>query len=377
MARSRGGAASRRRFLFRLLAVTVPLLLAAAMAEGYLRYTETRIESLAAGTVVGPEAVTGRGALLRYTAQGRRLVPGADVVIRNHHLSRRDIPMKINSLGFRDVELTSPKPADEVRVLVLGDSITWGDYLPAEEVYVERAEHYLDQTLTSRRVQVINAGVGDIGLKEEVQIFRETGWKAEPDVVLVAFYLNDSRPPWGFPGELDRKGWLRRQSFLVDRLVESLQRRRWLSAEGEGRFDWLAAQNSLDWRRKPQELLRLAALARFDWGSAWQSESWERLRAYFEELLELAEQYDFRLGALAMPVAYQVHAEFVEDEPQRRLQALGGELGFPVLDLLPVLRPLRRGKVFFDQCHPTAPSNDRMGESVADFLKNQFFADLP
>ena len=66
-------------------------------------------------------------------------MPSAHVVIRNHYLSKKDVVMDVNSLGFRDAELPAVKAPGELRILALGDSITWADYLQAEEAYVERA----------------------------------------------------------------------------------------------------------------------------------------------------------------------------------------------------------------------------------------------
>jgi len=43
--------------------------------------------------------------LIRHTRAGKRLQPNARVTIRNHRLSRRDILIETNSLGFRDREL--------------------------------------------------------------------------------------------------------------------------------------------------------------------------------------------------------------------------------------------------------------------------------
>src|SRR5206468_12891350 len=96
--------------------------------------------------------------LVLETPRGRRLIPGADVVIRNHALSHRDIPMRIDSAGFRGPEVPASKDAGEVRLLVLGDSITWGDYLLENETYPRRLEAHLRTLVPGRSIDVVNGG---------------------------------------------------------------------------------------------------------------------------------------------------------------------------------------------------------------------------
>ncbi len=131
------------------------------------------------------------------THRGRRMRPNSKALIRNHWTSGLDVLIETNSLGFRDTELSAVKHEGEVRVLVLGDSITAAHYVPVEDGYVECAQRYLSERLSDRKVELINSGVIDIELQEEIDILEETGLQLRPDVVLVAFYLNNSRPPPG------------------------------------------------------------------------------------------------------------------------------------------------------------------------------------
>ena len=97
--------------------------------EIYLMETQTRVLPL--GTDGIPARLENDAELLvNYTPRGRRLVPSARVLIKNHRISGRDVAMEINSLGFRDGELRGGKDPDDLRILVLGDSITWAGYLP-------------------------------------------------------------------------------------------------------------------------------------------------------------------------------------------------------------------------------------------------------
>jgi len=307
------------------------------------------------------------GQITETTASGRRLIPGASVVLHNNRLSGKDVPIAINGAGFRNEELAQPRSRDELRILVLGDSITMGDYLLAEEVWVEQAQAHLQAALPDRAVDVINAGLSDLGLREEVDIFEERGLVIEPDMVVLAFYMNDSRPPWGFPGELGTPGWLRRNSLVVDAAYRALVLRDWLKEQGDERFAWVDATDTLDWRGDRDEFLELARRARFDWGSAWQQESWELVDAELARLTRLVDRLGVPLAIIAFPVSFQVEADLLEDGPQRALRLRAERLGHPFLDLLPTLRAGGDDQ-FFDHCHPREATNAVIGAAVADFL---------
>jgi len=313
--------------------------------------------------------------LVRHTARGRRLVPNARVVIHNHHLSRRDVPMHINSLGFRGEELPEPKPPGEWRVLVLGDSITWADYLPVEESFVARAEAELRSGAhgeAGRRARLVNAGVGDVGLREELDILEESGLGVHPDAVVVAFYLNDSRPSWGFEGEAGHRGWLRRNSLVADRIYQGLLLRRWIRQTGEHRFGWIAALDGAQWANDRERFLQVAELARHDWGAAWEAASWDGVSVEFDRLRLLSARHGWQVAVVALPVAMQVYASFLEAYPQEMLARTAQRLGFRYLDLLPLLRASHGFRnLYFDHCHPNAEANALIGSFLARFLARE------
>ncbi len=121
---------------------------------------------------------------------GVRLHPGIRATIHNHDLSRRDVVIETNSLGLRAPEL-GPKTDDEFRVLVLGDSITFGDYVPFEETYTA----LLEKLFAGRqpRVRVINAGLPGAGTSDELYHYLEICDSVDADLVLIGMYLNDAQ----------------------------------------------------------------------------------------------------------------------------------------------------------------------------------------
>jgi lysophospholipase L1-like esterase len=342
--------------------------------EVYLRRTSTHVVEESEKAVLGRRFLLSTERLVRNTPRGRRLIPGARVVIRNHGTSGRDVRVHINSLGFRDEEIPREKPAGEHRILVLGDSITWGDYLEADEVYVERIEQRLATLAPGRRIQVVNAGVGDVGLAEEMAILSETGLSIQPDVVVVSFYMNDSRPPWGFTGELGRRGWLRRHSLLAETVYKQLRVRQWLREGGEDRVRWADARKTLDWRHSREAFAEFARLANFDWGAAWVPSSWELVDRELDTLAGLAKQHGFRVAVVCFPVSYQVYAEFLDDLPQRALEERAKKRGFAYFDLLPLLRESKDQDLYFDHCHPREVPNKTIGYAIAEFLQREGLA---
>ena len=283
--------------------------------ELYLRRTQTyladpRGESWALGGLA-----LDRSQLVVDTPRGRRLVP-AHVVIRNHWLSHRDVPVDINSLGFRGPEL-EPKAPGEYRILVLGDSITFGDYLPEDQVWVRRLEADLRASLPGRRIVVVNGGVGGFNLEEEVDLLEERGLALSPDLVVVGFYLNDSRPRWGFPGE-DGRGWLQRHSVLADLVYRTLRIQEWMGRKGQGKFRWVRAQRTLDWANDPKAFRKLTDMAVFDWGAAWDPSSWRAIDAGLARLQALSGRSRFAVAVVAFPVSFQVYARFLGGLPAAR-----------------------------------------------------------
>lgn len=309
--------------------------------------------------------------LYEYTPSGRRLLPNTEAVINNHYLSKRDIHISTNSFGFRDQPLEPAKKPAEYRVLVLGDSITIAEYVPAEETYVEVLENALQTKFPNLEIEAINAGVGDIGTKEEIDILEENGIKLSPDIVILSFYLNDSRPSWGFPAESRHRGWLRRHSILVETIYHTLKLNSWIKEQGGDRFAWIPASESTDWANSPQTFQKLVELAQYDWGAAWQDASWTILSEQFDRLLILSQRYNFKVAIIAFPVRFQVETSFLDRTPQDRLERISTSMNFEYLDLLPVLRDAQdKQELFYDQCHLTTFGLKVSGEAAASFIAN-------
>lgn len=98
-------------------------------------------------------------------------------------------PLTINSLGLRDSEHTYEKSAGVKRVLVLGDSYVWGYGVGDDETFCARLENRYSER--NEQIEVINTGVSGWGTDQELLYLREEGYKYQPDVVVVAFFIGN------------------------------------------------------------------------------------------------------------------------------------------------------------------------------------------
>ncbi len=96
-----------------------------------------------------------------------------------------------NSLGFRDYEHAAKKP-DVFRILVLGDSVTSGHHIGH---YTDAFPSVLEGVLREKglQVEVLNFGVNGYNTQQEVEILKDRGLALSPDLVVVAYCLNDRK----------------------------------------------------------------------------------------------------------------------------------------------------------------------------------------
>ena len=87
----------------------------------------------------------------------------------------------------RDDETTYDKPDGVLRIVIVGDSNTFGYGVTIRKHFTWLLEGYFD------RVQVINLGVAGYGIDQELMRLRAEGFRYEPDVVLayVPHYADD------------------------------------------------------------------------------------------------------------------------------------------------------------------------------------------
>jgi hypothetical protein len=135
------------------------------------------------------------------------MVPDPVLVYRHAPRLRKiyqGVAVSTNELGLRDRELER-KQDKELRILLLGDSVTFGWGAPIDATFGRR----LETLLASKRegpVRTINAGVGGYNTVQQYAFFRSFVDIIEPEMVVLLYVRNDiesNDPPFDPKTELD------------------------------------------------------------------------------------------------------------------------------------------------------------------------------
>ncbi len=154
--------------------LAVSLLFSALVGEAAVRW-------LRPGYVAGPDPI--RNPFWQYDPElGWSHEPGATGVFARDEFSH---PVRINQAGWRDRERQVDKPAGTFRVVVLGDSFTWGHGVGDEEVYTRLLEGMLPGT------EFLNLGLSGSDTGQQLLILEKYGLAWHPDLVLLMMSRND------------------------------------------------------------------------------------------------------------------------------------------------------------------------------------------
>jgi lysophospholipase L1-like esterase len=96
------------------------------------------------------------------------------------------VQIRINSQGYRGQEYPRQKAPGTRRVVILGDSITFGYGVEEKDSYPA-----ILQPMIGAGSQVINRGVSGYGLDQEFLLFQREVLQQRPDLVIVGFSAGD------------------------------------------------------------------------------------------------------------------------------------------------------------------------------------------
>lgn len=279
-----------------------------------------------------------------------------------------------NSRGFRGGEVDIPKPPGRIRIVALGDSVTFGFGVNDSDTFSQQLQQQLRTRRPGADIDVVNLAVPGYDTRQEVALLKRNLAELQPDVVLVGFYAND------LPDTLDDKGsgtriegsastagqvlrmnpapssWIERQArrsravYTVSHAVKMLVHR------GEGKQGSSMELDLLESRQ-----------------SAELETAWQRVGAQLADLRGTAVKSGFVAGIVVLPPREQVLGLYSDSGYQQRLGRLAAGLGLFVIDPLPLLKASSRtqGSLFipYDRNHPSAAGHRLIAQTIVDYFK--------
>ena len=245
----------------------------------------------------------------------------------------------INAWGYRGPERPPEKPDGTLRIAALGDSFTLGYGVRDDETWPAQLERELG-------VEVLNFGVADADTRAEVNYLEGYALSFQPDVVLLAFFLNDAGREATMIFLDPRKAplpRLRRHSFLANLALSELHRRQ-------------VGRRLIDHYRA---------------GFQDESPGWRDVRSELRRARDSCRARGVEFVLLIYPILFHLEHDYPFAEIHRTIADFARAEGIRCVDLLPVLagRNERDLMVHPADPHPNARAHGLAARHIAAALQ--------
>ena len=305
--------------------------------------------------------------------------------------------ISINSLGYRGKEF-SPRKGNQQRILIIGDSFTFGHGVNDHETYAAQLERILDG-----KVEVINGGYVSCYHPATYYLYlKQFGLHLEPDIVLVGFFIgNDIDSPC-----FDSLRWVKKDEnnlpLRIEDIYSKVENGYWVSRKKQYRYriPWLRESHlfqlimeiagpfltppdndDIEWnsRRKLD-----------DYGNVFRQKLPERTHRLVQQTKDLflamnriALQQSSVLIPVIIPELMQIDRstappfirrpeELDLEKPQRIFTEFFHENGIPYIDLLPAMRHSHEKALYFrGDRHWTPAGHQLAAELIAEYLRKE------
>jgi hypothetical protein len=305
--------------------------------------------------------------------------------------------VEINSHGFRGAEFSIEKPENTYRIMIVGDSFTFGYGVDEGQQYPALLESCLNRESDgSVTYQVINAGFASSFSPDSFYVFlRYIAPAYQPDMIIEAYFIQND-----FTDLMDTY-WTEEENGLPQRVLSEL---RFVDPSGIWRFrDTLpryqvpVLRESHAFQFVMENLNLIASVSSLPdymrdpdlYTSIYKPTLPSRLQAPFDESMrmvsaahDLASDQGWDFNVLLIPGGLQIDPDAWEDVvdtpypqtpdnayPQHSIQAYLDDQGIDSLDLLPTFWDLPRADYYFEpQGHWTAQGQQLAADTLCEAL---------
>jgi len=253
-----------------------------------------------------------------HRTRGWEMVPNTDHYTYEHLVT-------VNSLGLRGPELPPEKAPGETRILMLGDSMVYGQGVADAGTVPVQLERELDRP----GVSVVNGGVRAYSTAQEMALLRELGPRIRPDLVVLCWFWNDLDAD---PVEIQYGGLAGKGDVPLDTRAP---------IEGMKLFRWRLRQVV-----RKSALVMLAYDVIVPEADEWPSREAQvagfgRLDTHLAELKQWGAAHDAPLVFVVIPNPNCLREGHPSEKLEDEAAALARRHGISVVETLPALRALR------------------------------------
>jgi lysophospholipase L1-like esterase len=262
-----------------------------------------------------------------------------------------------NSLGLRDRDYSAVKPHNTKRVLILGDSFTYGSGVADDAViFPELLEKRLNAEFIKQNItiEILNGGIAGSLTNQWVNLLIKVKDIFAPDVILVVFFLRDGTRTSSMASFFNpirdelrsRHSVIYRYSYFY-RLFQDAMDRNYLSA-------------------KYAKALNVSYL-----GGHEQTQEWEQAKANILMIKSIGDEIHARVGLVVFPVLVDLNDNYPFKEIYQSIVEFGRKNKIPTHGLLPAFIGKNGPELWVstvDQ-HPNELGHQIASESMLPFLR--------
>lgn len=275
---------------------------------------------------------------------------------KNHTGNYKESEYTTNSFGYRGKEISVKKPRNTKRILMVGDSVTFGDGVSNEETFSYLLEQSLNEYFSGNdeetTVEVINTGVpGNSTYQEYYDLKRAL--KFDPDLIILQVTLNDIIEPYA--------KWIFADMGMEEGVMETISHDFILGEKDLPYLDYFFRQHSafylflkdmsvrirfkdLTGQNIPQKALHQESydidLLITDPEGPVVTEAWENIFGWIRRMLNMARERDIPFVLLTVPYDLQLTLEEELAYPQQELREFAEKEGIQYVGMLETLWPL-------------------------------------
>lgn len=264
-----------------------------------------------------------------------------------------------NALGLRDRDYVTPKPANTKRVLLLGDSFTYGSGVADNSaVFARLLDKQLNAEFAERgtTVEILNGGIPGSLTDDWVELLEQVKGAFQPDVIVIVFFLRD--------GTRTSAG----DSFFTpirDEIVAHNQQSFWYQNSYLFRFYQDASDRNFI-SAKFAKALNDSYL-----GDNLQTQEWRTAQFNMRKIKAIGEETNTKVGLVVFPVLAELTTNYPFKSVCDVITKFGADNELPTHSLLPAFMGQNASDLWVSALnqHPNARGHEIAANSMLPFVR--------